>query len=198
MIGSDSSHKDAGDNSVTRLLVEWTQGDKSALDQLTPLVYSELRRLAASQLRRERQGHSMQPTALVHEAYMRLVDQRQQDWTSRAHFFGVASKLMRLILVDHARRRTAKKRSSGPPITFDEGIAYSGEKAADLVALDDALTALSQIDERKAKIVELRFFGGLTIDETAMAVGISTATVERETKMAQLWVARQMRGEQAG
>lgn len=180
--------------SVTRLLVDWTHGDKSALDHLTPLVYSELRRLAASHLRRERQGHTIQPTALVHEAYLRLVDQKHQDWTSRSHFFGVAAQLMRLILVDHARKRMAKKRSAGAAVTFDEGIAYTGQRAGELVALDDALTALARFDERKAKIIELRFFAGLTIDETAAALELSTATVERETRMAQLWIAREMKG----
>jgi RNA polymerase sigma-70 factor, ECF subfamily len=186
-----------GDAGVTRLLVDWTQGDQSALDQLTPLVYSELRRLAAGYLRRERRGHSIQPTALVHEAYLRLVDQRQQDWSSRSHFFGVAAQLMRLILVDHARKRIAKKRSGGGAVTFDEGIAYTAERAGDLVALDDSLKALGDLDPRKAKIIELRFFGGLTIDETAQALELSTATVERETRMAQMWIAREMKGETA-
>jgi RNA polymerase sigma factor (TIGR02999 family) len=180
---------------ITRLLADWTQGNRAALDQLTPLVYSELRRLAAGYLRRERRGHSVQPTALVHEAYLRLVDQRQQDWSSRSHFYGVAAQLMRHILVDHARKRAAKKRSGGAAVTFDEGIAYTAARAGELVALDDALVGLAGFDERKAKIVELRFFGGLTIDETAQALGMSTATVERETRMAQMWLAREMKGE---
>lgn len=181
---------------ITRLLGVWAGGQAQALDELTPLVYSELRRLAASYLRRERPGHSIQPTALVHEAYMRLVDQRSQDWTSRSHFYGVAAHLMRLILVDHSRKKARKKRSGGPPITFDEAVAYSEERASDLVALDDALTALAKFDERKAKIIELRFFGGFTIEETSRAMAISTATVERETRIAQMWILREMTGEQ--
>jgi RNA polymerase sigma-70 factor (ECF subfamily) len=180
---------------ITRLLGEWSGGQREALEHLTPLVYGELRRLAASYLRRERPGHSIQPTALVHEAYMRLVDQRNQDWTSRSHFYGVAAHLMRLILVDHSRKKATKKRSAGRCITFDEAVAYSEERAADLVALDDALTALAAFDERKAKIIELRFFGGFTIDETARAMAISTATVERETRIAQMWIMREMQGE---
>jgi RNA polymerase sigma-70 factor (ECF subfamily) len=182
-------------NEITSLLIDWSNGDKSALDRLFPIVEHELHRLAHSYMRRDNPDHTLQTTALVNEAYLRLVDQRQQNWSSRSHFYGVAAQLMRHILVDHARKRAAKKRSGGAAVTFDEGIAYTAERAGELVALDDALVGLAAFDERKAKIVELRFFGGLTIDETAQALGMSTATVERETRLAQMWLAREMKGE---
>lgn len=181
---------------VTLLLAEWKNGNQAALDELTPIVYGELRQLAASYMRNERGGHTIQPTALVHEAYLRLVDQRQ-DWGNRSRFFGVAARLMRLILVDHARKRSALKRGCGLQVTFDEGLGHSGGRDADLVALDDALRGLAAFDERKARIIELRYFGGLTIDETAEALGLSAATVERDARMAQLWLAREMKSEQS-
>ncbi|MBI4911592.1 MAG: sigma-70 family RNA polymerase sigma factor [Acidobacteria bacterium] len=194
MNGPLETQPGCGEQNVTRLLAKWTQGDPSALDCLTPLVYAELKRLAAGHLKRERPGHSVQPTALVHEAYLRLVDQRNQEWSSRSHFFGVASHLMRLILVDHARKRAAQKRRAAEVVTLDDGLAYTPERAGELVALDDALNALAKFDERKARIVELRYFGGLSIEETAQALSVSTATVERDARMAQLWLAREMKG----
>jgi RNA polymerase sigma factor (TIGR02999 family) len=182
---------------VTRLLANWRGGDASALEQLTPLVYAELRRLASGFLRRERPGHTLQPTALVHEAYMRLVDQGQ-PLRNRAHFLAVAAQLMRLILVDHARRKYAEKRGAGANIcSLDEEFVIDEGREPALVALDDALTALAAVDPRKARVIELRYFGGLTTAETAEALELSTATVERETRVAHLWVGRHMKGESA-
>src|SRR5690349_9416391 len=179
---------------ITRMLQEFAGGDKSALDRLMPLVYAELRRLAEGYLRNERSGHTLQPTALVHEAYLRLVDQNQ-ELRNRAHFIAVAAQLMRLILVDHARRRQSEKRGSGAPIcSLDEAMVLSEGREPALVALDDALTALAEVDERKAKVIELRYFGGLTTTETADALGLSTATVERETRVAHMWVGRFLKG----
>ena len=182
---------------VTRLLADWRGGDASALERLTPMVYAELRRLASGFLRRERPGHTLQPTALVHEAYMRLVDQGQ-PLRNRAHFLAVAAQLMRLILVDHARRKYAEKRGAGANIcSLDEELIIDEGREPALVALDDALTALAAVDPRKARVIELRYFGGLTTAETAEALDLSTATVERETRVAHLWVGRHMKGESA-
>ena len=179
---------------ITRLLLDWSQGDALALDQLTPLVYDELRKLAGSYLRGERPGHTLQPTALAHEAYMRMVDQNQRNWQNRSHFFGVAAHLMRLILVDHARKARAGKRGGGAAkVELKDVMAASPERPDDVAALDDALTALAAIDPRKAKIIEMRYFGGMTVEETAHALGISPATVNRDTSMAQLWLCREMK-----
>ena len=168
---------------VTALLKEWAAGDRAALERLMPLVYEELRRLAASQLRAERRNHTLQPTALVHEAYMRLIGQRSVSWANRAHFFGIASRMMRRILVDHARKRRRNKRSPGT-VYLDPGLGTAEAGAADrgpeLLALDDALTELEKLDARQARVVELRFFAGLSVEETAEVAGISTATVKRE------------------
>ena len=166
---------------VTALLKEWAAGDPAALERLMPLVYGELRRLAASQLRAERRNHTLQPTALVHEAYMRLIGQRSVSWANRAHFFGIASRMMRRILVDHARRRRRDKRSPGT-VYLDLGTAEAGaaDRGPELLALDDALTELEKLDPRQARVVELRFFAGLSVEETAEVAGISTATVKRE------------------
>ncbi len=175
------------------LLLDWSKGNKAALDELAPLVYQELRRLAAGYFRNEREGHTLQPTALIHEAYVRLIDQNQPTWRSREHFFGVAAHLMRQILVDHARGRAAAKRGGGAAhAALDETIAMSVQRPANLVALDDALIALAVFDARKSRVVELRFFGGLTIEETAEAMAISVATVVRELRMAQAWLFREM------
>ena len=173
---------------VTQLLVQLNNGDRSALDSLLPLVYDELRRLADRYLRRERSDHTLQATALVNEAYLRLVDQNV-PWQNRAHFFGVAAEMMRRILVDHARGHQAQKRGSGGiKLSLDEAINMSDERATDLIALDEALTALAEFDPQKSRIVELRFFAGLSIEETAKVLGVGTATVIRQWRMAKAWL----------
>lgn len=180
---------------ITRLLLEWKDGSEMALEQLTPLVYQELRKLASGYLSRERPGHTLQPTALVNEAYLRLVEQNQQNWESRSHFFGVAAHLMRLILVDWARKNRAEKRGGGArPVALEEVSEATPSRPDDLIALDAALTELAAFDPRKAKIIEQRYFGGMTVPEVAQYLGISTATVERDTRLAQLWLCRQMKG----
>jgi RNA polymerase sigma factor (TIGR02999 family) len=178
---------------VTRLLGQWGQGDAQALEALTPLVYNELRRLAKSHLRRERADHTLQGTALVHEAYMRLVDQRNVVWRNRNHFYGLASELIRRILVDHARAKVAAKRGGNNlKLSLDEGLTPADEKDLDLVALDDALQALARADAQQSRIVELRYFGGLTIEETADVLEISPATVKRDWAMAKAFLKREM------
>ncbi len=182
----------AGDPGVTRLLVQWTEGNQQAMEQLLPLVYDELRRLARSYLQRERPGHTLQSTALVHEAYMRLVDQ-EVTWQSRAHFFGIAAQMMRRILVDHARTRNAAKRGDGAErVTLDEGLVAAAERDVNVLALDEALTRLAQLDEQQSKIVELRFFAGLSIEDTSELLKISPATVKRDWAMAKAWLYREM------
>jgi RNA polymerase sigma-70 factor (ECF subfamily) len=174
---------------VTRLLVRLTDGDGGALEELLPLVYAELRRLAAGYLRRERPGHTLQPTALVNEAYLRLVDQSQVRWQNRAHFMGVAAQMMRRILVDHARGQRAEKRGGDfQKLSLDENIDVSGERAEELVALDEALERLAELDPQKSRIVELRFFGGLSVEETAEVIGVSAPTVKRQWRMAKAWL----------
>jgi RNA polymerase sigma factor (TIGR02999 family) len=174
---------------VTRLLIRLTDGESAALESLLPLVYAELRRLAASYLRRERPGHTLQPTALVHEAYLRLIDQTQVQWQNRAHFFGVAAQMMRRILVDHARGQQAEKRGGDvTKLSLDENIDVSGERAADLVALDEALDRLAALDPQKSRVVELRFFGGLSVEEAAEVLGVSAPTVKRQWRMAKAWL----------
>ena len=174
---------------VTQLLVAWSKGDRSALNALTPLVHDELRRLAHHYMNRERPGHSLQTTALVNEAYLKLIDQKLVEFHSRAQFFALAATLMRHILVDHARTRHALKHGgAGVRISFEEALLVSAHRDEDLVELDQALTRLAEIDERKSKVVELRFFGGLTVDETAEALGVSAVTVMREWKMAKAWL----------
>ena len=174
---------------ITQLLVDWGKGNKLALDGLMPLVYDELHRIASRYLRRERQGHTLQTTALINEAYLRIVDQNRVNWQSRAHFFGVAAQMMRRILVDHARSHLYAKRGGGAQkLTLDDAIATPQECDLDLVALDDALTTLGQIDPQQSRIIELRFFGGLTIEETAEVIGISPATVKRDWNMAKAWL----------
>jgi RNA polymerase sigma-70 factor (ECF subfamily) len=176
---------------VTLLLAEWAKGNQQALDDLTPLVYRELRQLAASYLRKERQGHTLQPTALVHEAYVRLVDQTNPTWQSRSHFFGVAARLMRQILVDHARRKQAGKRA-GIKVPLDEAVSFQPERGRDLVALDSGLSALEKLDPRKCKAVELRYFGGLSMEEIALTLEVSTITVRRDLRMAEAWLHQEM------
>jgi RNA polymerase sigma factor (TIGR02999 family) len=179
---------------VTQLLVQWANGDKEALDDLTPLVYKELRRLAASHLRRERKSHTLQPTALVHEAYLRLVDQQNPDWQSRSHFFGVAARLMRQILVDHARRRQAGKRAV-IEVSLDEAVSFDKQRAGNLLALDASLDLLEKMDPRKCRAVELRYFGGLSMDEIAATLEVSAVTVRRDLRMAEAWLHRDMQSE---
>ena len=186
---------------VTRLLIAWGNGDQAAFDELLPLVHQELHRLAHRHLGRERGGHALQTTALVHEAYLRLIDQKEVQWQNRAHFFAVAATLMRRILVDHARARQYQKRGGGAQqVTFDEALEVSDERAAEVVALDEALTALAEFDERKSRMVELRFFGGLSIEETAEVLGVSPGTVMRDWTLAKTWLQRQInkRGQDAG
>jgi RNA polymerase sigma factor (TIGR02999 family) len=181
------------ENQVTRLLLQWKQGDPGAIEMLTPLVYDELRRLAAHYLRDERTADTLQPTALVHEAYMRMVAQNMPDWECRSQFYGVAAHLMRQILVDHARQHRAAKRGNGmAPVALDEALGFAASKSREIVALDDALSALANVDERKCKVVELRYFGGFSVEETAQALGISVATVGREQRMAEAWLHREM------
>jgi RNA polymerase sigma factor (TIGR02999 family) len=184
-----------GSNEFTRLLVDWSRGDEHALDELMPLVYGELRRLARRYLRNEKPGHTLQPTALIHEAYLRLVDQNLPRWESRAHFFGVASRLMRQILVDHARTRVAAKRGGGNKVALDDApVLASEEDVAGLLALDEALRKLAAFDERKCRIIEMRSFGGMSVEETAAALGVSEPTVKRETRLAQAWLRRELEG----
>ncbi len=176
---------------VTILLQQWREGDPSALELLTPIVYDELRRLAASYLRKERDGHTLQPTALLHEAYVKLANQDNQDWKNRAHFFGVAAHLMRQILVDHARGRNRVKRGAGVAnVQINEAIDASHQRPDILVHLDDALIELDKFDQRKAKVIEMRFFAGMSVEETGEALSISVATVGREQRMAEAWLGR--------
>ena len=177
---------------VTLLLAEWARGNQNALNDLTPLVYRELRQLAASYLRKERQGHTLQPTALVHEAYLRLVDQTNPSLENRSHFYGVAARLMRQILVDHARRKQASKRG-GIRVPLDEAVSFQHERSRDLMALDTGLNALEKIDPRKCKAVELRYFGGLSMDEIAQSLEVSPVTVRRDLRMAEAWLYQEMR-----
>jgi RNA polymerase sigma-70 factor (ECF subfamily) len=179
---------------VTQLLNDWSKGDQTALNQLMPLVYAELRRLAASYLSRERSDHTLQPTALVNEAYLRLIDQNGFAWENRAQFFGIAAQMMRRILVNHARDRHADKRG-GPDllrVSLDDAISFFEEREVNLVALDEALTRLEEMDQRQSQIVELRFFGGLTIEEVAAQLHTSPATVKREWATAKLWLLREL------
>jgi RNA polymerase sigma-70 factor (ECF subfamily) len=176
---------------VSRLLTEWANGNQQALDDLTPLVYRELRQLAAGYLRKERPDHTLQPTALVHEAYLRLVDQKNPSWEGRSHFFGVAARLMRQILVDHARRRQAGRRA-GRKVSLEEAVSFQPERSRDLVALDSGLKALEGLDPRKCKAVELRYFGGLSMDEIAQTLEVSAVTVRRDLRMAEAWLLQEM------
>lgn len=178
---------------ITQLLLDWSQGDQAALDQLMPAVYQELRKIANRYLKSERPDHTLQPTALIHEAYLRLINQSWQPWQSRTHFYGVAAQMMRQILVEHARAHAAAKRGGGgQKISLDDATIFSQERASDLVALDDALCSLAAIDARKCRVMELRYFGGLSMEETAEVLGISVATVGREVRLAQAWLHREM------
>lgn len=182
---------------VTQLLIAWGQGDEAARDELVPLVYEELHRLAHRHMRKERPGATLQTSALVNEAYLRLVDQKFVKWQNRAHFFGIAAQMMRRILVDYARSRGNQKRGGRVlRITLDEASAVARDRATEVVALDDALVGLTQLDPRKSKIVELRFFAGLNIDETAEVLGVSPGTVMRDWTLAKAWLRREMTGEE--
>jgi len=184
---------DTDQHDMTRLLKAWSGGDRQALDDILPVAYSEVRKLARSYLRRERPDHTLQATALVNEAYIRLIDQRDVQWQNRAHFFGIAAQIMRRILVDHARMQKAGRRGSGVnPVVLDEALEVASDQHLDFVALADALNALAELDPRQAKIVELRYFGGLSIEETAEVVQLSPATVKREWAGARTWLRREL------
>ena len=178
---------------LTGLLAAWSDGDASSLDRLIPVVYNELRRMAARYLRRERGDHTLQATALVHEAFLKLVDQRHVRWQNRAHFFAIAARLMRRVLVDHARERRYQKRGGDAQrVSLDEGLAIGPGQDEDLVALDEALSALGEVDPRKSRVVELRFFGGLSVEETAEALEVSPETVRRDWRLAKSWLLRRL------
>lgn len=179
----------ATQKSITQLLVAWSEGDRAALDELMPLVHAELRRIARNYMRGERKGHTLQTTALINEAYLRLVDQKQVHWQNRAHFLALASEMMRRILVDYARRRQSQKRGDGGvQVTLSEAAEVADQRSPDLVALDEALTSLAEIDPRRSRVVELRFFGGLSIEETAEVLKVSATTVERDWTIAKAWL----------
>ncbi len=181
-------------NEISQLLRAWGEGNQGALARLIPIVYAELRRLAHRYMRRERPGHGLQTTALVNEAYMRLVDYRRMRWQDRAHFFAVSAQLMRRILVEQARRQNLKRGGGVQHVSLDETAIVGGGAAADLVALDDAMNALARLDPRKAQVVEMRFFGGLSVDETAEVLGVSSATIRREWSSAKIWLYSMMTG----
>ena len=182
------------DEDVSALLQAWSEGDQSALDRLTPIVYDELHRLARHYMSGERSAHSLQTTALVNEAYLRLVDYKRMQWQNRAHFFAVSAQLMRRILVDHARRHNLKRGAGILHVSLEEAAVIGGDRDEDLVALDDALHALARFDTRKSQVVELRFFGGLSVEETAEVLRISPITVMRDWSTARAWLYREMNG----
>jgi RNA polymerase sigma factor (TIGR02999 family) len=178
---------------ITQLLADWSNGDQAALEKLMPIVYGELRRLAKSYLRHERPDHTLQPTALVHEAYLRLIDQSAVTWQNRAHFFGIAAEMIRRVLVNHAVARQAEKRGGPvPKLSLDKAVDFFQRQDLNLVALDHALTGLAAVDPQQSRIVELRFFGGLTIEETAEILRLSPATIKREWSVAKLWLLREI------
>lgn len=181
-------------SNVTVLLSKAHAGDENALNELLPLVYDELRRVASNQLRNERSDHTLQATALVHEAYLRLLEQKEVDWQNRVHFFSIAAEMMRRILVNYAVQRNAKKRGDGAAkIELDEAIGFSKDRELDLVVLDETLNELAKFDPGQARVVELRFFAGLTIEETAQALGVSDSTVKREWRSAKAWIMARMK-----
>lgn len=183
-------------HNLTDLLVDWRRGDQSALAKLTPLVYDELRRMAHRYVQRERSGHTLQTTALVHEVYLRLAGDQQIEWRDRAHFFAVSAQVMRHILIDHARRRRyVKHGGDAPHVSLDDTNAMTQERAKELVALDEALADLTKFDQRKAKVVELRYFGGLSLEETAEVIEVSKMTVRRDWRAAKAWLFRRMKDE---
>jgi RNA polymerase sigma-70 factor (ECF subfamily) len=184
-------------DNVTQLLLEWSDGNRQALEEMLPLIYDELRRLAHSFLHRERPGHTLQTTALVHEAYLKLIDQRDARWQNRAHFFAIAAQAMRRILIDSARKHVAEKRGGGgEKLALDEVVVFSLEPNTNLIALDLALTRFAEIDSQQSRIIELRYFGGLTIEETAEVMRLSPATIKREWTMARAWLHQALAGDQ--
>jgi len=199
---STPPHDEAGtppSGEVTEFLRAWSDGDRAALDRLTPIVYDELHRLARRYMKGEHPGHSLQTTALVNEAYMRLVDYKSMQWQNRAHFFAVSAQLMRRILVDHARRHNLKRGGDVLHVSLDETPMVGGERAADLVALDDAMNLLGKLDPRKVQVVEMRFFGGLSVEETADVLKVSAVTVMRDWSTAKAWLYRELtRGSRDG
>ena len=186
MPDQDNSHD------LTEILQKWSEGDAAALEKLTPVVYAELHRIAKRYMGREREGHTLQTTALVNEAYVRLIDWKSAKWENRAHFFGVSAQLMRRILVDFARKRPSKRAAALQKVSLEEAFVVTDEKDADLVALDEALTELATFDERKARIVEMKFFGGLSVEEIAEVLGVSGVTVMREWQKAKAWLYLQL------
>jgi RNA polymerase sigma factor (TIGR02999 family) len=183
----------AASHEVTQLLMAWNDGDQSALERLIPLVHAELHRIARRYMRNERAGHTLQTSALINEAYLRLIDAQQVHWQNRAHFFGIAAQLMRRVLVDFARSRGYKKRGGGAlQVSLDETMVITKERGEDLVALDEALSALSELDERKGRVVEMRFFGGLSEKEIAEALAVSQETVRRDWRLAKSWLRRRL------
>jgi RNA polymerase sigma factor (TIGR02999 family) len=181
-------------NDISKLLRAWSGGDQRALDSLTPIVYEELRRLAHRYMERERRGHALQTTALVNEAYIRLADYKRMHWQDRAHFFAVSAQVMRRILVDYARSHNIKRGRDVQYVTLDDVAVVSGDRSGDLVALDDALNSLARLDPRKVRIIEMRFFGGLSVEETAEVLKVSPATVRRDWSIAKFWLYRELGG----
>lgn len=186
-------HDEESPSGVTELLAAWRHGDRQAFDRVIEIVHRELRRIARAHMRHERGDHSLQPTALVNEAYARLVDINRIDWRDRAHFLALAAQTMRRILIDYGRRRGNQKRGAGQPrVVFSEDLAISNDAPADVVALNDALDALAVVDERKSRVVELRCFGGLSVQETAAILGVSSDTVQRDWRLAKAWIHREL------
>ncbi len=189
-----AEHEESAVGDVSELLRAWSDGDQGALDRLTPIVYDELHRLARRYMQGERPGHSLQTTALVNEAYTRLVDYKRMQWENRAHFFAVSAQLMRRILVDYARRHNLKRGGGFQRVDIQQAALVGGEDDADLVALDDAMNALARLDPRKVQVVEMRFFGGLSVEETAEVLKVSTITVKRDWRAARTWLYRELTG----
>lgn len=192
MFGETPTVPEQNTQELTEILRKWSNGDAEALEKLTPAVYAELHRIAKRYMGREREGHTLQTTALVNEAYVRLIDWKTAKWENRAHFFGVSAQLMRRILVDFARKRPSKKDAALQRVSLEEAFVVTDEKDADLVALDEALTELAKFDERKARIVEMKFFGGLKTDEISQVIGVSEITVLREWQKAKAWLYLQL------
>lgn len=194
MTGSEMRGRVQPDQDISGHLRAWSEGDQNALEKLAPVVYDELHRLARRYMKQERPGHSLQTTALVNEAYMRLVDYKRMHWQDRAHFFAVSAQVMRRILVEHARRHNLKRGGNFPHVSLDEAALVGGGRTTDLVALDDAMNALARLDPRKVQVVEMRFFGGLSVEETAEVLRISPITVMRDWSTAKAWLYRELNG----